>query len=50
MIERLRPYSVVLHGVLWDGLRELCDYHDVRRMRIPSQREMAFSKKEARCG
>jgi len=50
MIERLRPYSVVLHGALWEGLCELCDYHDVRLMRIPSQREMVYSKKEVRHG
>lgn len=38
MQERLSPYSVVLHGPLWAGLNELCEYHDVRLLHLLSYR------------
>lgn len=48
MVERLKPFSVILHGALWNGLAQIAEYHHVRLLRIPTQREVAdVARKEA---
>lgn len=47
MLERLKPYSVLLHGAIWPTLQELIDYHNVNVTRIPSHRETVMQEKGA---
>ncbi len=44
MIERLRPYSVLLHGPSWTDLDRLIEYRGVRLLRLPTHREAAMGK------
>ncbi|MGN0845035.1 MAG: DUF4417 domain-containing protein [Kiritimatiellia bacterium] len=41
MVERLEPYSVILHGAVWDELMALVAYHKIPLLRIPTQRALA---------
>lgn len=41
MLERLTPFSVILHGALWDELAQLAEFRHVCLLRIPTRRETA---------
>jgi len=47
MLKKLSPYSVMLHGATWPALDEICNYHGISLLRIPTQREVASLRKEA---
>ncbi len=44
-VKRLRPYSILLHGPVWDSLLGLASSLNVKILRIPSWREMVDAAK-----
>ena len=40
VIEKLRPYSIMVHGCIWESLQQILQLYNVRLISIPTWREM----------